>query len=277
MARKKNPINDIVDTVGAWFGGNRGTINPQVQRVQRDLGTVAQTIDTFGTGGVGQAALRDVRKFQQGGSLPTNLAKTTAVNLAAGAVGAKAAQVAGRAVAKTGIPARVANKLTGQEVLIHSSPKQNLKTILAQTSSDRTRFAPDEALSFAARPAAKGSQQYIPDYVRDLQSALRGSSVGVAGGTKPQSVYITKAPKKSVVPYQAQGVWGRTPSNQKVVQEIGMSGKTPQQLADEIAAATRRAGQPLRPEYNRAERLRMERAHKKWMKKNPPVRGPKID
>lgn len=123
MARKapKNPINDIVDTVGAWLGGNRGTINPQVQRVQRDLGTVAQTIDTFGTGGVGQAALRDVRNFQQGGSLPTNLAKTAAVNVAAGAVGAKAAQVAGRAVAKTGVAARVANKLTGQTVVLHGT------------------------------------------------------------------------------------------------------------------------------------------------------------
>ena len=100
--RKQNPINDIKDAVGAWLGGNRGTINPQVQRVQRDLGTVAQTIDTFGTGGVGQAALRDVKNFQQGGSLPTNLAKTAAVNAAVGAAGAKAAQVAGRA-AKTAL------------------------------------------------------------------------------------------------------------------------------------------------------------------------------
>ena len=37
MARKQNPINDIVDTVGAWFGGNRGTVQSTgsgtVQRV----------------------------------------------------------------------------------------------------------------------------------------------------------------------------------------------------------------------------------------------------
>jgi hypothetical protein len=95
--KPKNPIQDLSDAVGGWLGGNRGTINPQVARVSRDLGTVAQTIDTF-TGGLGAAAGRDARNFQQGGSLPTNLAKTAAVNLAAGAVGAKAAQVAGRAV-----------------------------------------------------------------------------------------------------------------------------------------------------------------------------------
>ena len=105
--KPKNPINDIVDTVGAWLGGNRGTINPQVARVQRDLGTVTQTIDTF-TGGLGAAALRDARNFQQGGSLPTNLAKTAAVNLAAGAEGAKAAQVAGTA-AKTAVVKGVQN------------------------------------------------------------------------------------------------------------------------------------------------------------------------
>jgi hypothetical protein len=91
--KKKKDIGDIVGDVGGWLGGNRGTINPQVARVSRDLGTVAQTIDTF-TGGLGAAAGRDARNFQQGGSLPTNLAKTAAVNLAAGAVGAKAAQVA---------------------------------------------------------------------------------------------------------------------------------------------------------------------------------------
>jgi hypothetical protein len=99
--KPKNPIQDIINTTSAWLGGNRGTVNPQVARVSRDLGTVAQTIDTF-TGGFGAAAGRDARNFQQGGSLPTNLAKTAAVNLAAGAVGAKAAQVAGTA-AKTAV------------------------------------------------------------------------------------------------------------------------------------------------------------------------------
>ena len=114
MARKKNPINDIVDTVGAWLGGNRGTVNPQVARVQRDLGRAVSAADAA-TGGLGAAALRDVKNFQQGGSLPTNLAKTAAVTAAAGAVGAKAAQVAGKVLPK------VAQKVLPAEIGVHHS------------------------------------------------------------------------------------------------------------------------------------------------------------
>ena len=116
MARKKNPINDIVDTVGAWLGGNRGTINPQVQRVQRDLGTVAQTIDTFGTGGVGQALVSDAQRMAaSGSSTPTALYKTAAVNLAAGAAGVGAAKVAGKVLPT------VARKVLPAEIGVHHS------------------------------------------------------------------------------------------------------------------------------------------------------------
>jgi len=138
MARKKNPINDIIDAAGAWLGGNRGTINPQVQRVQRDLGTVAQTIDTYGTGGLGQAALRDVKNFRQGGSLPTNLAKTAAVNLAAAAAGAAAAQTASKIAGKV-VSGRISK---AQQAITPSNPKNLIfhggsdpasKDIVAQT------------------------------------------------------------------------------------------------------------------------------------------------
>lgn len=119
--KPKNPIKDLSDLAGSWLGGNRGTMNPQVARVSRDLGTVAQTIDTF-TGGLGSAAGRDIRNFQQGGSLPTNVAKATAVNLAAGAVGAKAAQVAakgaGRIVGRLGSPRN--NLKPGETFAYHS-------------------------------------------------------------------------------------------------------------------------------------------------------------
>jgi len=289
--RKKNPLDDVAKTVGNWLGGaarayaditdrSRDVQPGRAARVQaaldatRAIGKVADAA----TGGFGSAVVSDAQRMAKtGSSTPSALYKTAAVNMAAGVGGVKAAQVAGRAVAATGIPARAVNKLTGQEVLIHASPKQNLKTIRAQKSADRTRFAPDESLSFAVRPAAKGSQRYMPDYVGDLKSAMRGSSVGVAGGTKPQSIYVTKAPKKNVVPYQAQGMWGRTTSNQKVVQEIGIAGKTNEQIVKEIASASRRHGQPLRPEFDRVEKIKMERARKRWAKQNPPVKGPAID
>jgi hypothetical protein len=117
MARRpKNPINDIKDAVGAWLGGSRGTINPQVQRVQRDLGTVAQTVDTFGTGGVGQALVSDAQRMAAtGSSTPTALYKTAAVNLAAGAAGVGAAKVLGKVLPK------VAQKVLPAEIGVHHS------------------------------------------------------------------------------------------------------------------------------------------------------------
>jgi hypothetical protein len=187
--RKQNPIQDIADTVSAWLGGNRGTVNPQVQRVTRDLGTVAKTIDTYGTGGLGQAALRDVKNFQQGGSLPTNLAKTAAVNAAAAAVGAAAAKVAGKAVAATGIPARVANKVTGQQVMIHASPTRGLTQIDPRLGS---RALPKEKVVYGFDPKAElfptQAAALMPGQVH--QKAARSGSLG--------SVYVVKTPRRAV-------------------------------------------------------------------------------
>lgn len=101
MARRspRNPLSDIVDAAGAWLGGNRGTVNPQVERVTRDVVRAAAAADAV-TGGYGAAAVRDVRNFAQGGSLPTNLAKTAAVNAAAAAAGYGAAVGVQRGVAR---------------------------------------------------------------------------------------------------------------------------------------------------------------------------------
>ena len=160
--KPKNPIQDIINTTSAWLGGNRGTINPQVARVSRDLGTVAQTIDTF-TGGFGAAAGRDARNFQQGGSLPTNLAKTAAVNLAAGAAGAKAAQVAAKTAASVKA-VRQANKLDWD-------PKPFVEGV---RTPDRASFYwkpetdvvnpmnPDVSYSVAVRPANPKAARSAP-------------------------------------------------------------------------------------------------------------------
>lgn len=186
MARRpKNPINDIVDTVGAWLGGRGPGTNPTVSRVSRDLGRAVSAADTV-TGGFGAAALRDVKNFQQGGSLPTNFAKTAAVNLAAGAVGAKAAQVAGKAVAATGIPARVVNKVTGQQVMIHASPTRGLGQIDPRSGS---RALPKETVVYGFDTKA----ELFPTQGAALmpgQVHQKARSLG--------SVYVVKTPRASV-------------------------------------------------------------------------------
>lgn len=121
MARKQNPINDIINTVGGWLGGRGPGTNPQVQAAMDATRAVGKVVDTA-TGGFGQALLSDAQRMAQtGSSTPSALYKTAAVNLGAAATGAAAAKVAGKVVSnvvESGVPARVANRLTGQQVVV---------------------------------------------------------------------------------------------------------------------------------------------------------------
>jgi hypothetical protein len=110
--KKQNPIDDLGKNVGGWLGGAARTFadltDSSRDNAPRAKGTqkfiegsrmIGRTADAL-TGGFGSAALKDARK---GSSVPSNLLKTAAVNLAVGAAGTLAAQgvskVAGRVVA----------------------------------------------------------------------------------------------------------------------------------------------------------------------------------
>jgi hypothetical protein len=100
MARRapKNPVNDIINTVGGWLGGRGPGTNPQVQAAMQATRAIAQTADTA-TGGFGQALLSDAQRMAMtGSSTPSALYKTAAVNLGAAAAGVGAAKVAGKVV-----------------------------------------------------------------------------------------------------------------------------------------------------------------------------------
>lgn len=137
--RKQNPIKDITDTVSAWLGGNRGTINPQVQRTISQTKRAAKTIDQFVTGGLGAAAVADAQRMAAtGSSTPSALYKTAAVNLAAAAAGAAAAQAASKIAGKV-VSGRIGK---AQQAITPSNPKNLIfhggsdsasKDIVAQT------------------------------------------------------------------------------------------------------------------------------------------------
>jgi len=101
MARRpKNPINDIVDTVGGWLGGRGPGTNPQVQAAMDATRAVGKVVDTA-TGGFGSALISDAQRMaQSGSSTPSALYKTAAVNLGAAAAGVGAAKVVGKAASK---------------------------------------------------------------------------------------------------------------------------------------------------------------------------------
>ena len=103
MARRpKNPINDIVDTVGAWLGGSKGSVtNPLVQAAMDATRAIGKVVDTA-TGGFGQAVVSDAQRMaSSGSSTPSALYKTAAVNLGAAAAGVGAAKVGAKAAQKT--------------------------------------------------------------------------------------------------------------------------------------------------------------------------------
>jgi hypothetical protein len=257
MARKKNPINDIVDTVGGWLGGRGPGTNPQVQAAMQATRAIARTADTA-TGGFGQALLSDAQRMAMtGSSTPSALYKTAAVNLGAAAAGVGAAKVAGKVVQSGRVVNPVAaakNKLTGREVWIHASSEQGLGRILPRTSTDLTRLQPDKALTFGVRTGGKGSADYIKEYSEQLTSGF--SSKGTTGlANTPKSAYVTTTPSKTVTPYQYGGMWGRTTQSQQVVKEISLSGKTADQIARELTRGTRQAGGRLRKDVSAARKV----------------------
>lgn len=128
MARRpKNPINDIVDTVGAWFGGSKGRVtNPQVQAAMDATRAIGKVVDTA-TGGFGQAVVSDARRMAaSGSSTPSALYKTAAVNLGAAAAGVGAAKVGAKAAQKVSKAYKTAKATAtpSRMVLYHGGPAE---------------------------------------------------------------------------------------------------------------------------------------------------------
>lgn len=238
--------------VGAWLGGNKGYLRS------------------------GQQSDQTTAKVDSGGGQMEQVRAELGLGAYAAGIGTTAAIGAGIAAVRSGRAAQAVNKLTGQEVLIHSSPIKNLSRIEPKISTDLSRLEPNKALTFGVRSSAKGSRNYVGQYAEEITSWRSTTATGLAG--KPQSVYITKTPSKNVTPYQFQGMWGRTPSSQRVVKEIPIENKTVDQLAREIASASRRAGRPLRKEKNIVEDIRFKAAKASSRRKNKNNQiGPAID
>ena len=126
MARKNNPINDIMDTVGAWLGGRGPVTNPQVQAAMDATRAVGKVVDTA-TGGFGQALLSDAQRMAMtGSSTPSALYKTAAVNTAAAAAGYGAAQVVGKAASQVSRAYKTAKETakSSRVVLYHGGPAE---------------------------------------------------------------------------------------------------------------------------------------------------------
>jgi hypothetical protein len=147
MARRapKNPINDIVDTVGGWLGGRGPGTNPQVQAAMQATRAIARTADTA-TGGFGQALLSDAQRMAMtGSSTPSALYKTAAVNLGAAAAGLGAAKVAGKVVRDV-VPA---------VAVARNAPRGNLAAQRGLLHGTSQKFKPGDVILPASKLSNK--------------------------------------------------------------------------------------------------------------------------
>ncbi len=205
MARKpKNPINDIVDTVGGWLGGRGPGTNPQVQAAMDATRAVGKVVDTA-TGGFGSALISDAQRMaQSGSSTPSALYKTAAVNLGAAAAGVGAAKVVGKAASKvveSGVPAKVVNKLTGQQVMVHGTPNQISGGFISPRAGSPA--SPTEPVVFGWNPKKK----FEIDVVNNPLDYAKGSGRVVVGKVSKSAVSVgdTDAILKSTKPVKIVG------------------------------------------------------------------------
>jgi hypothetical protein len=193
MARKQNPINDIINTVGGWLGGRGPGTNPQVQAAMNATRAVGKVVDTA-TGGFGSALLSDAQRMAQtGSSTPSALYKTAAVNLGAAAAGAAAAKVVQKTVA------RVAPQLT-QDVGVHFSRNKNIEgKIIPSPSLRGTGKGPSTKANFEINvPVAENKTYKFAGFGPTLGNATKRGEMLPASKFKDfmsaqDTAYVTRS------------------------------------------------------------------------------------
>jgi hypothetical protein len=190
---------------------------------------------------------------------------------------------------KSGIPARIGNKITGQTVLVHGSPVRGIQELNPSFS----RAQPNEARVFGMRTdiplnVQGATQSVVTGYAEGSSWAARGLTVPEGGG----SLYAFKTPKKTTdlplypkLPKTPQFTESGRPIIQlppsvatsskspgKVVGEVTLRGKTPGEVQAALRAELKKAGVKVQP--NIVEKMMTKAEAKKLAaraKNNPPV------
>ena len=219
--RPKNPINDIIDVTSAWLGGNRGSVNPQVERTISQTKEAGKVVDQFATGGMGAALVSDAQRMAVTGSNhPWALYKTAAVNAVAAAAGVAAAKVAGK-VAESGVAARALNKVRGEVVGLHGSPTKGLTEI---------------------KPIGPTEHAWAGNPLTGVQKATNIAKEYAVQNGRSGSLYVVKVPKKDLAAQStnlAKSPTFGSPKSLKVVKEFNVLDSS---QSNNIEKALKRAG-----------------------------------
>lgn len=252
MARKpKNPINDIVDTVGGWLGGRGPGTNPQVQAAMDATRAVGKVVDTA-TGGFGQALISDAQRMaQSGSSTPSALYKTAAVNLGAAAAGVGAAKVVGK-VAQSGRVANpvaaALNAIKGERVVVSGTPNKIKGSLLNPKISDDV---PDTPVVYSWNPRGPYAQTVLPN---KAASFSRGAGQGFSNPHNAQrNVVVGTVKKSSTTPHfggmESEALISTTPIKIKKIIKApvsNMSDAAQRKYVDELRKAVAKSGSSLR-------------------------------
>ena len=210
MARKKNPISDIGNQVGAWLGGPvRQAIASTPARAVENLQNV---VGNTPIGIAVQRAMSGAQTFRNEGYLSAveqqaKFAGTDiALNAAGGVVGkgvgkvvSKVAPTIARGLARTNLSSELA---PGQDLAFHFSNNPNLKVIKDVKGMrnqganfgqkfDSTKFSPKGATyGYGPLQGTDANQQVSAA----IQEALTSKEAAAAAGqTREYTMYVTKA------------------------------------------------------------------------------------
>jgi len=163
------------------------------------------------------------------------------------AAGGKAGKVGVEGVKNTGIPARIANKVKGEQVIVHGGKVRGLKQIDPRIPSDAPSSASEYPAVFGVNPSYRVPARGMPEPTRSRPLNMAQIADDYAAGG---SIYVAKVPKSSV---RNKNTLGSKPSEAtiistspaKVVKEIldfGSSAKRMLEKQEQILSAAKRAG-----------------------------------
>ena len=182
--RSWGPFGFVQDIISPWLGTPPGQ-NSKVTQAQGLARGAAETLDQTFTGGLVKAGVQGNKA----------LAKQAAINASAlgtGYIVGKAAVTAAGAVTKTGVPARIVNKLTGQSVVVHASGTARLPQIDPRLGS---QALPYDKSAFAWNPGAYKQKDSMRNMLFDSQTYRNTAPLG---RTPEPTVYVATTPTKNL-------------------------------------------------------------------------------
>ena len=177
-------VGGIRNIVSPWLGTPPGQ-NRSVTQAQGLARQTAETLDQAFAGGL-------IKAGTQGNKALVQQAAVNAAALGVGYVAGKVVQTVAGAAVKTGVPARIVNKLTGQSVVVHASGTARLPQIDPRLGS---QALPYDKAAFAWNPTAYKQKDSIRNMLFDSQTYRNTAPLG---RTPEPTVYVAKTPTKNL-------------------------------------------------------------------------------